>query len=103
MFITKAKEWETITTAHTNLYLALVLLKDHTAPEVYLIPATEWLQTNGLLGERLYGKEKPNGTMQTSKPEWAVNLSNKNLPLLEPYHLKAQVANIKKLNSIVST
>lgn len=97
VFITK-KNWPKEDLLRTNLYLALVLLKDGYAPDVYLIPSSAWLSTNDLLCSRDYEKEA-----QKSLPEWGVNISTKNMSILEQYALPLQVAEIKKSNTILST
>jgi hypothetical protein len=51
-------------------YLALVLLPEDLAPEIYLIPSTVWLTPNALFVDRDYEGLK-------SKPEWGVSLSGK--------------------------
>lgn len=93
VFITK-KTWPTEFLQRNNLYLALVLLKDNFAPDVYLIPASAWLRPNDVLCSRDYGAEG-----QTSLPEWGINVSTKNLHLLQQYALPLQVAQIKKQSS----
>jgi len=93
VFITK-KNWPAEDLKRTNLFLALVLLKDGNAPDVYLIPASAWLEPNELLCSRDYEKEG-----QKSLPEWGVNISAKNMSFLEQYSLPLQVGKIKLLNS----
>ncbi len=61
-----------------NLMAAIGLFADGEAPQLYLIPATVWQQPNDLFVDRNYEGSK-------SKPEWGLNLSRKNLALLEPY------------------
>jgi hypothetical protein len=99
VFISK-KNWTQDDLSRTNLFLSLVLLKDGFAPDVYLIPASVWLQPNELFCSRDYGK---NG--QTSLPEWGVNISIKNMTLLEKYSLPIQVRKIKGVikSSIVTS
>ena len=58
-----------------NLLAAVVLFFNGQAPQLYLIPSTAWLEPNALLVDRDYEGKK-------SKPEWGLNLSKKNLPLL---------------------
>jgi hypothetical protein len=69
-----------------NLFGAVVLLPQSEAPRLYLIPATAWTPqvTQGLLVYKKYeGKPSP--------PEWGLNLSDKHLPLLEPYRFELAV------------
>lgn len=49
-------------------------------PNVYVIPATVWKTPNSLFVDRNY--DKPG---QKSKPEWGINVSKKNMALLEAY------------------
>ena len=49
-------------------------------PEFYIIPATTWNKSSGPFANREYDKEG-----QTSKPEWGINVSKKNLPILSNY------------------
>lgn len=58
-----------------NLLAAVVLFIASEAPQLYLIPSTAWCEPNALFVSRDYEGKK-------SKPEWGLNLSRKNLPLL---------------------
>ncbi len=53
-------------------------------PALHLIPATAWLNPNGLL----VGHDFEGGK---GKPEWGLNLSKKNKPLLAPFEFEKQV------------
>jgi hypothetical protein len=64
--------------------LALVLLEEEHAPDLYLIPATAWLTPNALLVDRNYDGLK-------SKPEWGVQLSGATRPLLESYRFQSAI------------
>lgn len=61
-----------------NLLAAVVLLRDHEAPDLYLIPATAWREPNALFKSYDYVDRK-------SKPEWGLNITQHNLSLLAPY------------------
>jgi len=61
-----------------NMLAAIVLFFDGEPPQLYLIPSKEWLKPNALLVSRDYEGKK-------SKPEWGINLSKKNLPLLSRF------------------
>lgn len=91
VFITK-QNWPAEELSRTNLYLALVLLKDGYAPDVYLIPSSAWLLTNELLCSRDYLKEG-----QKSLPEWGINISEKNMYLLKEYTFVKQISKLKQL------
>lgn len=58
----------------------LLLFSNGTLPDCYVIPSQTWKDPNALFVDRNY--DKPG---QKSAPEWGINLSKKNLPLLEPY------------------
>lgn len=61
-----------------HLYLALGLLFDSQPPDLYLIPSFVWKEDNAIFVSRNYEGLK-------SKPEWGLNISKKNMPLLEKY------------------
>ena len=61
-----------------NLLAAIVIFFEGKPPKIYLIPSTEWLNPNDLFVSRDYEGKK-------SKPEWGLNLSKKNLSLLEKF------------------
>ncbi len=61
-----------------NLLVAVALFENGRLPNLYLIPATAWQTPNALLVDRDYEGLK-------SKPEWGLNLSHRNLALLEQY------------------
>jgi hypothetical protein len=67
--------------------LALVLLVEDEPPDLYLIPATAWQSPNALLVGRDYKGLK-------SKPEWGVQLSARNSPLLAPYEFDGVVESL---------
>lgn len=64
-----------------NTYLALLLFKDEKLPNVYLIPAMAWKTPSSLLCDKDYEGLK-------SKPEYGLNLSKKNLPLLREFAIE---------------
>ena len=60
--------------------VCLLRFEDGKLPEVYLIPARAWLTPSALLTSKDYdGKQ--------SKPEWGINLSKKNMPLLQAFEI----------------
>ena len=71
----------------SNFLAAVVVFIEHEAPSVFLIPSTAWLQPNALLREHNYEGKK-------SKPEWGLNLSRRNLSLLEPYNFDLVVGDL---------
>ena len=70
-------------------YLALALLHDGIAPRLFLIPSEAWKKPNELLVSRDYEGKR-------SKPEWGLNVSNKNMKLLETYSFSSMIAKLKK-------
>lgn len=64
-----------------HLYLALGLLVDDQAPDLYLIPSIAWKQRNAIFASRDYEGLK-------SKPEWGLNISKKNVSLLQKYRFE---------------
>lgn len=67
-----------------SLYLFLILLKDGEHPDTYAIPATTWKNESKLFVHHVYEGKK-------SKPEYALNLSDKNMPKLEPFRLEKMI------------
>jgi hypothetical protein len=61
-------------------FLALVLFTDGTEPELFLIPSSVWLAPTKTFVDRKY-----DGEVMTSKPEWGINVSKKNLPELSRF------------------
>jgi hypothetical protein len=71
-----------------TLLLAFIMLTEGQAPDLYLIPATTWAAPNALFVGRGYGEGKK------SPPEWGLNLSKRNLPLLERYRFESVVRSL---------
>lgn len=72
-----------------NLIGAVVLFpksqdSKQSEPRLFLIPSMEWEKKNALLCERNYEGLK-------SKPEYGMNISEKNMGLLEEYEFKSMV------------
>ncbi len=63
-----------------NLFVALVLINSENQHSFYLIPSTVWNNPEGCFVSRDYEKEG-----QKTKPEWGINLSQKNLSQIEQY------------------
>jgi len=72
-----------------DLFLVLVVFNDGKLPEIYLIPSIDWSNTNDLLVDRDYKDKK-------SKPEYGLNLSNKNMKLLEKYKIEKHIGELFK-------
>ncbi len=62
-----------------NMLAAVALFRPHQAPNLFLMRATEWETPNALFVSHDY----ENSTK--SKPEWGLNLSQKNMPLLAEF------------------
>ncbi|AOY75374.1 hypothetical protein [Clostridium formicaceticum] len=71
-----------------SLILVLALFEDNKMPDVFLIPAIEWKSPNNLLKGKDYEGLK-------SKPEWGINLSQKNLGLLSQYSIDIMMNKFK--------
>ena len=71
-----------------NLVSAVVIFRDGEPPHLFLIPAPEWLNPNDLLRDHNYDGKK-------SAPEWGINVSKKNWPLLEKYSFEKMVVALK--------
>jgi hypothetical protein len=67
--------------------VAVVVLHAGREPELYLIPMTAWLTPSALLASRDY-------TGLKSDPEWGINISRKNQPLLETFKFENVVARL---------
>jgi hypothetical protein len=64
---------------HEHRVLAFGLLVDGQPPSLFLIPSLEWRTPTALLRDRNYGEGLK------SAPEWGMNISKRNMALLEPY------------------
>lgn len=71
----------------SNIYLALLIFEDSKLPESYLIPATAWKKPNELLCDKDYVGLK-------SKPEYGLNISKKNMKLLQAYKMEDVIRKI---------
>ena len=67
-----------------NLLAVIILFEDNTPPRLYLVPSTRWLQKDALFVSRDYEGKK-------SKPEWGLNLSKRNLHLLDEFIFERQI------------
>ncbi len=67
-----------------NLFAAVVVFLEGEPPRFYLIPRMAWATPDDLLRDREYEGKK-------SKPEWGINLSKRNLPLLEEFEFEKTV------------
>lgn len=70
-----------------DTFLTLLLFEDGKLPETYLIPATTWKTTNELFCDKDFVDLK-------SKPEYGLNLSKKNMPLLKSYELQHMIISL---------
>lgn len=67
-------------------YLALCLFNEDHEPKLYLIPSSVWLTPNETFVDRNY-----DGEGMTSKPEWGVNVSKKNMPVISRYAFESTI------------
>lgn len=89
VFITKgnddAHSWSNKDIARSNLYLGLVVLSDDDYPKSYLIPSSTWVDPSSMFVNKKYQERG-----LKSKDEWGLNISKKNLHLLEPFRVDKQ-------------
>ena len=71
-----------------NLFLALVVFQNGLAPQLFLINSQEWLTPNEVLRNREYIGLK-------SDPEWGINYSKKNLPVLQKFSFNAMIEKLR--------
>ncbi|WP_235617723.1 DUF4365 domain-containing protein [Brevibacillus brevis] len=69
-----------------NLYMALLIFKEGLMPDFFLIPSKAWEVPNEVFVDRNY--DKPG---QTSKPEYGINISNKNYAILEIFRFEESI------------
>ena len=79
VFMTKSK----FDISNENLYLTLLIFETGKLPDIFLIPAAAWEVQNEVFVDRDY--DKPG---QISKPEYGINISNKNYDILEIFKLE---------------
>lgn len=71
--------------ADKTLFLFLTILKENTLPLSYIIPTAAWEKdTTGMFVYREYKDKK-------SEPEYGINLSDKNIPLLDSYSVEKRI------------
>lgn len=73
VFITKSKF-----KPREGLLAAIVILEDATAPTLFLISSKSWMAPNALLVDHNYEGKK-------SRPEWGINISQRNIGLLQQH------------------
>jgi len=71
----------------SNTFLSLLLFEDARLPEIYLIPATAWKNPSDLLCDKDYKGLK-------RKPEYGLNISKKNMPLLQLYKFEKVIISL---------
>lgn len=74
-------------TLSEETFLALAILNEGESPELFLIPSTTWRKPTGTFVDRDYEDK-------ASKPEWGINISNKNMEELRTFRFEKV---IKKL------
>jgi hypothetical protein len=70
-----------------NLLATVVVFPKGEMPQIYLIPSLAWKTTDALLVSHDYKGKK-------SEPEWGLNISRKNMPLLERFAFQEKVKNL---------
>jgi hypothetical protein len=74
-------------------YLALALFTEGGEPELFLIPSEVWLAPVGPFVDRKY-----DGEGVTSKPEWGLNVSKKNMVALQKYSFEKAINDLAKID-----
>ncbi|WP_173427737.1 DUF4365 domain-containing protein [Aneurinibacillus tyrosinisolvens] len=69
-----------------NLYLTVLIFKEGKMPDIFLIPAEAWAVPNEVFVDRNY--DKPG---QTSKPEYGINISQRNYSILEIFKFEDSI------------
>jgi hypothetical protein len=80
-----------------SLYVALGLLFEGKPPDLYLIPSRVWDTPNTVFVSRDYGDGLK------SKPEWGVNISQRNMAALAPHGFESAVQRLCGFKSPDST
>jgi len=75
-----------------TFFVAVVILTEGKEPDIFLIPRSQWEAPTELFVYRSY-----EGLV--SSPEWGINLSKKNLPLLEQFRFANFVQTICQTSS----
>jgi hypothetical protein len=70
--------------------IVVVLLNQGELPALYLVPSMVWNQPNTLFVSRDYGGTKK------SQPEWGINISAKNMDLLETYKFNRTIISLQE-------
>ena len=72
--------------SNKNLYLTLLIFEHGKLPDIFLIPSQAWEVPNDVFVDRNY--DKPG---QTSKPEYGINISQRNYEILEIFKFEESV------------
>ena len=72
--------------SNNNLYLTLLIFEHGKLPDIFLIPSQAWEVPNEVFVDRNY--DKPG---QTSKPEYGINISQRNYEILEIFKFEESV------------
>lgn len=72
--------------SNKNLYLTLLIFEHGKLPNIFLIPSQAWEVPNEVFVDRNY--DKPG---QTSKPEYGINISQRNYEILEIFKFEESV------------
>jgi hypothetical protein len=80
--------------SNPNLYMALLIFKEGQMPDFLLLPSEAWKVPNEVFVDRNY--DKPG---QTSKPEYGINISNKNYDILEIFKFEESIKEFMQVPS----
>jgi hypothetical protein len=71
----------------SNLLASIVLFRDDEFPRIFLVPSAAWNELNALFVSNDYPGKK-------SRPEWGMNLSQRNMALLEPFRFEDTIKSL---------
>ena len=74
-------------TLRKNLIAALIIFIESQRPQLYLLPSLSWKKPDRLLRDHQYVGKKSN-------PEWGLNLSQRNIPLLTRFKFEDVVESL---------
>jgi hypothetical protein len=81
-----------------NLYLALLIFEVGKMPDVFLIPAQAWEIPNEMFVDRPY-----NTPGQKSAPEYGINISQRNYPILEVFKFEYSIKGFLKIENNIGS
>jgi len=74
-----------------KLFCLLLIFNEGQLPNLFLLPSLSWNKSDDLLRERKYEGKR-------SAPEWGLNISKKNMHILEQYDFDKQISKLKTIS-----